>query len=135
MSNQNPFTNPSQPMPPYNPPQQPYDPRGYATAQPKQHQGSAVTSLVAGIIGSVMGLIPILSIISFPAAVVAIVCGLIARKRAMGKWGIALGVLALVLAIISFVIVQKALSDFGHCTDAVSNDLQNSTDTADAACN
>lgn len=101
----------------------------------KPHKGSAVTALVTGIIGSVFGLVPILSIISFPCAILAITFGLIARKRAMGKWGVALGVLALVLAIISFVIIQRAVSDFGHCTDAVSNDLQNNTNTSDAACN
>jgi len=64
------------------------------------------------IVGSVFGLIPILSLISFPAGVIAVVFGLIARKRAMGKWGVALGVLALVLAVISFVIIQRLLNDF-----------------------
>ena len=116
----------------YPPPPPPYY---YPPEVRKPHQGQAVTALVCGIVGSVFGLIPILSLISFPAGVIAVVFGLIARKRAMGKWGVALGVLALVLAVISFVIIQRLLNGFAHCTDAVSNDISNGTSTSDAACN
>jgi hypothetical protein len=91
--------------------------------QPQKGKGFALVALVLGIFGSCFGLIPIFGIVAFPLAVVGLVFGVIAIVEAgkgvrtgkgMAIVGTILCVLALVLATIGIVIVEKAFKDLGH---------------------
>lgn len=91
--------------------------------QPQKGKGFALTALALGIFGSCFGLIPILGIVAFPLAVVGLVLGVIAiagaskgvrTGKGMAIVGTILCVLALVLATIGIVIVDKAFKDLGH---------------------
>jgi hypothetical protein len=98
--------------------------------------------LVLGIFGSCFGLIPILGIIAFPLAVVGLVFGIIAiagankgvrAGKGMAIVGTILCVLALVLAVIGIVIVDKAFKDLGHSMNDITGQsteeiLQNDLD-------
>jgi hypothetical protein len=96
----------------------------------------ATAGLVCGIVGACIGLIPILGIFALPLGILAIIFGIVARKRRKGfaYTALATGVLALVLSICGMVIVSNAVNSFDHCTKAVSADLHNGTNTADTVC-
>jgi hypothetical protein len=88
--------------------------------------GFAVTALVCGIGGALLGLIPILSIPALIAGVVALVFGLVGRGRVkrlgvtgkgMATAGVILGSIAIVLGIIGFVIVQNAFDELENDLD------------------
>ena len=82
-------------------------------------KGFAVTALVCGIVGVVSGLIPLLAVVALAAGLVAIVFGLLGARRnkqagtgvGMARAGWILGVAAVILAVIGFVIVDKAFDD------------------------
>jgi len=94
--------------------------------------GMAVASLICGIFGAVIALIPILGIFGLGLGLVALILGLIgwskARKgEAKGK-GIAItgtifGALALVLGIVGVVIVQGAFDQFGQDLEEIGDQL------------
>lgn len=80
--------------------------------------GMAVAALVLGIIGAVIGLIPILAVPALICGVLALIFGPVAWKRArngaprkaMAIWGTSMGALAVTLSIIGFVIVDNAFN-------------------------
>jgi hypothetical protein len=86
----------------------------------KSGNGMAVTALTLGIIGALLGLIPILAVPALICALLALVFGSIgyaAAKRSpmrsgkgMAIAGIVLGAVAFALAIIGFVIVNNAFN-------------------------
>ena len=85
-----------------------------------QSNNLAVISLIAGIIGTLGALIPILFIVGWGFGVTGIVLGIIALKKSkalngvrktMSKWGIALSLAAFIMGTIGFVIVQSAVND------------------------
>lgn len=80
----------------------------------QQGNGLAVASLVCGIVGVVLGLIPILFVITIPLGLIGVILGAVAlrrpQRRAMAWWGVALGLVALALGVWGAVIVDKAFS-------------------------
>ena len=92
--------------------------------------GLAVTALVCGIVGAVVGLIPILAIPALALGLVAFVLGILGRRKAKkdpragrkgaATAGIILGVIAIALGIAGLVIVNDAVNDLdrslsSHC--------------------
>jgi len=92
-------------------PQTPYQP------PINRHEGLAITALVLGIIGCMFGLIPITFWIALPCGVLAVVFGFIGHRPLKGKFGVALGTIAIILGIIGVVIVNNAVTDFGNSLD------------------
>lgn len=78
----------------------------------------AITALVCGIVGALMGMIPILALPALILGVLALVFGGIAWRRAIARHikkgmaiaGVLLGAASITLAIIGFVIVNNAFS-------------------------
>ena len=89
----------------------------YPVAPPAQ--GMAISALVCGITGTVVGLIPILAVPALALGIVALVLGLLAvrkQKQARVSRGVAragwlLGLVAVVLAIIGFAVVTSAVNE------------------------
>jgi hypothetical protein len=84
----------------------------------KQGNGLAVAALTLGIIGSVVGLIPLFFFIAVPLGLLAIIFGGVglaksgrAGRRGMSIAGLVLGLLALVLGIVGVAIVDDAVDD------------------------
>jgi len=87
--------------------------------QPGPSNGQAVAALVCGIIGAVVGLIPILAVPALALGVLAVVFGGVAWRKAlrgeprkgMAIAGTLLGGLAIVLSIVGFIIVNNAFKN------------------------
>jgi lysylphosphatidylglycerol synthetase-like protein (DUF2156 family) len=83
--------------------------------------GLAVAALVCGIVGVVLGLIPILFFVAWALGIVAFVLGLIARRRAkrepaigrktMATWGVVLGIASFGLGCVGYAILVDAFED------------------------
>ncbi len=104
------------------PPQAPPGPQAPAPViyvQPVPRNGQAVAALVCGIIGAVVGTIPILAVPALALGVLAVVFGLVAWRKAlrgeprkgMAIAGTLLGSLAIVLSIVGFIIVNNAFNN------------------------
>lgn len=103
----------------------------------------AVVSLIAGIIGTLGALIPILFIVGWGFGVTGIVLGIIAFKKSkklegvrktMSKWGIVLSLVAFVMGCVGFGIVQSAVSDLdqaGQELETWSTCVENASQQAD----
>ena len=91
----------------------------------------AVAALVCGIIGVVIGLVPILFVGAFVLGVLAL--GLVGRGRAkrepavgrktMATWGAALGVVAVILGFVGVAIVDDAPEDLDRDLEKIERDL------------
>lgn len=87
----------------------------------RRGNGFAVTALVCGIVGAVFGLIPFTFIIAVVLGLLALVFGILGRRRAKrepaaGRKGMALagailGAIALTLGVIGAVIVDEAVTE------------------------
>jgi hypothetical protein len=103
----------------------------------------AVVSLIAGIIGTLGALIPILFIVGWGFGVTGFILGIIALKKSkrldglrktMSKWGIVLSLLAFILGCVGFGIVQSAVSDLdkaGQELDTWSNCVEQASQQED----
>lgn len=89
-------------------------------------KGMAVAAITLGVIGSVIGLIPILGLLAIPCGILAVIFGLVAvRKakrqgrggRAMGRAGWILGLVAVTFGIAGMVIVDQAFDDLSACLE------------------
>ncbi|WP_051325358.1 DUF4190 domain-containing protein [Glycomyces tenuis] len=107
--------------------------------EPKRGNGFAVTALVLGIIALVLAFIPVVNLISFALGVIAIIFGIVGlvtgRKRHAGRGmsltGIILGVLALAVAVLMYVLVFDAVDD--KCKEeGHSGDLQECVEDLDS---
>ncbi|WP_026924054.1 DUF4190 domain-containing protein [Glycomyces arizonensis] len=105
-----------------------------AAHEQKRSNGFAVTALVLGIIALVLAFIPIVNIVSFFLAALAIIFGIIglvaSGRRHSGKGmsitGIVLGVVALAVAILMYVLVYNAAED--ACEDEGHSDIEKCID-------
>ncbi|MFJ7197896.1 MULTISPECIES: DUF4190 domain-containing protein [unclassified Streptomyces] len=107
-------------QPPQSPqPQQPYAPAQMPGVRPARN-GLGIAALVLGVIGAVSGLIPFLFWMAGVLGLIALVLGLAGRGRAkrgeatnkgMTTFGAALGLIALILAVVGAVITFKAVGD------------------------
>lgn len=83
--------------------------------------GLAVAALVLGIIGVFFGMIPLTFFIAWILGALALVLGLVGRRRrvrrAMAMWGAALGLVSLVLGMVGVVIVGRAVEEFGEALE------------------
>jgi hypothetical protein len=110
------------PPPPGFPQQQPYQ---YVQVRPSN--GFAVAAMVLGIVGAVFGLIPLTAPVAFICGLLGVIFGLIGISRArkvgvgmgMGVAGLVLGIVAVVLSIVGFVIVDEAVRELEGITGLV----------------
>jgi hypothetical protein len=116
---------------PYQPPQYPrpdFDTAGWEQAPDgswhRVETKRSTGALVVGIVGVVMGIIPLL-------AIPAIICGLIALvlgisgwrgRRKLARAATVLGVVAIGLGIVGFVIVDDAIDDLDRELDCIGNE-------------
>ncbi len=107
------------PPPPGFPQQQPYP-----YAPPRPGNGFAVAAMVLGIVGAAFGLIPLLALIALACGVLGLIFGFIGIGRAktvgsgkgMAVAGLVLGIVAVVLSIVGFVIVDQAVTELERIT-------------------
>jgi hypothetical protein len=102
--------------------QQP-QPQYYYPPQPTRakYHGLAIAGFVCALVGLVFGLGPaIIYIFTFVLAVLGLVFGLIGRQHTLGKWAIALAVVAFACGIWQVQQVNKAVNEI--------NDVVNQTD-------
>lgn len=93
----------------------------------RRSNGMAVASLVLGIIGVVFGLVPLTAFIAVICGILAIIFGWVGRSNAkkdpqigrktMATWGLVLGLIALGLGIIGFVVIEDVVSDLDQELD------------------
>jgi hypothetical protein len=93
----------------------------------KPYRGLAIAALCVGIPGVIFGMIPLTFIIAFICGALALIFGLIGRRWAIGKWGVALGVVAIGLGIVGAVIVNRAVDDVGQNLDHLSTCMNGSS--------
>ena len=102
-----------------------YQPQPYPTTQHyqppwtppvKPGRGLAITSLVLGIVGAAMGIVPLLCWMALVLGLLGLIFGVVGRRHGMGKAGIVLSLLSLTLGVIGAVILANAVHD-------VTNDL------------
>lgn len=79
---------------------------------------TVTAAFICGVIGAIIGLVPILGLIAVPLGIIALILGIMGwrRKPERAKLAIAstfLGVVAIVLGVIGVVIVSNLLSDIG----------------------
>ena len=100
---------------------------GYAPPQAAPSNGLHIAALVCGIIGIVLGVIPLFFFLSIPLGIIAVVLGFIAHGRAkrvgikQGRAGIVLGFIAIALGIVGLVIVSSAFDDLDEDLDCIDN--------------
>lgn len=119
-------TQPGQPPPP--------QPQGGTVYVERTSNGFAVVALVCGIIGAVLGLIPILFILAWALGIVALVFGILARRRtkrdpAVGRRGMAtagvvLGIVAFGLGVAGYAIVNDAFEDVDDELDRIEQEFE-----------
>ncbi len=105
---------------------------------PVPSNGFAVAALVLGIIGAVFGLIPFTFWLAWILGVLAIVFGVIGRRRvdrepaagkqSMATAGLVLGIVAIALGIIGLIVLTTLINDVGSAID----DLDRCFDNPDA---
>ena len=93
--------------------------------------GLAVGALVTGIVGTVLGFIPILFFVAWALGITAFVLGLVGRSRAkkrpqigrktMGTWGVVLGIAAFGMGSVGYGIVNSAVNDLDQSVSCIDN--------------
>lgn len=88
---------------------------------PAKGNGPATAALVFGLIAAIFGLVPLGALVAAPAAVAALMCAIIGRRRARDPraggrtralWGFVLGLVGLALSIVGAAIVTDGFLDF-----------------------
>ena len=98
------------------PPVQEYAPSAGGVPSPQSERPTATAAFVCGVIGAVIGLIPLLGILAIPLGLIAFVLGLIGWRRKPQRAKLApastiLGALAVVLGVIGIVIMANVFND------------------------
>jgi hypothetical protein len=100
------------------PPPSPYQPASVAEQTPRNGEGFA--ALILGIVGVLVGLIPVLFWVAGILAVIALVLGFVGYSRAqrgeatnatMAMWGIITGAIAMILSVVGLLIQTGVFSD------------------------
>jgi hypothetical protein len=85
----------------------------YAQSPPptptKPGRGLAITSLVLGIVGAAMGIVPLLCWMALVLGLLGLIFGLVGRRHGMGKAGIVLSLVSLTLGVVGAVILANAV--------------------------
>ena len=107
----------------------PPPPQGQTVYIERAGNGIAVAAMVCGIVGAIFGVIPITGVIALALGLVALVLGIMGRRRvkrepAVGRKGsatagIVLGVIAITLGIIGIAIVNDAANDLSSTADCL----------------
>jgi lysylphosphatidylglycerol synthetase-like protein (DUF2156 family) len=100
----------------------------------RKSNGLAVAALTCGIVGLVLGLIPILFFIAWALGITAFVLGLVARgrvkrdpeigRRKMATWGVWLGVAAFAMGCVGFAVLDDIFSDTEEDLEQIERDLE-----------
>ncbi|MFP3881740.1 MAG: DUF4190 domain-containing protein [Actinomycetota bacterium] len=112
-------------------------PTSEGTEQPApiaNSNGFAVAALVLGIVGGLLGLIPILGLFAIIPGILGVVFGVMGRLRvkhgetsagkAMATWGLVLGAVGIVLGIVGVVIVGDAFNQLEQNLENISRDME-----------
>lgn len=107
----------------------------HPTAAPERP--TATGAFICGIIGSVIGLIPLLGILAIPLGLIGFFLGLSGWRRKPERAKLAraatiLGALAVVLGIVGIVIVSDAFDDLDDELDRIDREFQEDLDNLDA---
>lgn len=96
--------------------------------------GMAVAALVCGIVGAIVGLIPILFFIALPLGILAVIFGFVGRgrvkkqpeagRKGMATAGIVTGVIAVILACVGIGIVADAGEELDEDLDRIDQELE-----------
>ncbi len=105
--------------------------------------GFAVVALVCGLIGVALGLIPLFFFLAWTLGIVALVFGLLGRRRAkrdphvgrktMATWGAVLGVAALGLGVLGVAIINDAFEDVEQAVDELESSTNDGSRTEEKA--
>jgi hypothetical protein len=104
----------------------------------RRGNGMAVAALVCGIVGLVLGFIPLLFVIAWALGITAFVLGLVARGRAkrnpeigrktMATWGVVLGVAAFAMGCVGYAVLDDIFTDTEEELEQIDENLQRDLD-------
>lgn len=101
---------------------------------PRPSQGLAVTSLVLGICAAVVAFAPFVNVLAVLAGIAAIICGIIALRRRLGRGmalgGIVTGAVGIVVSLAMTALVLAMLHGIGEALDNGSDLSVGSTSTS-----
>ena len=84
----------------------------------KPWHGLAIAGFVTALVGIILGLIPIFFLAAWIGGAVGLVFSIVGRKHKLGKWGIALAIVALALGGVGYGIVDHAVNDLSKSLQA-----------------
>lgn len=119
---------PNQPGPHYPCPTQPV-PFYLSSAPIKPGRGPAIASLVLGIVGAAMGIVPLLCWMALVLGILGLIFGIVGRRHGMGKAGIIMSLISITLGIVGAVIVASAVHDLDN---SLTSDSLGDTSTSQA---
>lgn len=95
---------------------------------PPPERPVATAAFVCGVIGSVIGLVPLFGLFAIPLGVIAVVMGIIGwrsvpRKR-LARAATVLGFVAIGLGIAGFVIVDRAINELDEDIDEIEQEYE-----------
>jgi hypothetical protein len=90
---------------------------------PSTGKGFAVAAITLGVVGAVIGLVPILGLFAIPMGILAFIFGLVGVRRAkrvqapkaLARAGWILGVVAVGFGVLGAAIVDQAIDDLDDC--------------------
>lgn len=97
-----------------------------------ESRGMAIAALSMGVVGSIIGLIPLFGLVALPLGILALIFGLVATSKAkrlglpkgMARAGWILGVLAIVLGVAGMAIVNGAVNELEHDLNQLEMELE-----------
>lgn len=84
---------------------------------------TATAAFVCGVVGSVIGMIPIFGLFAIPLGIIAVVFGFMGwrERRRLARVAFFLGLLSIALGVAGFIIVQESIEDIDACVENVEN--------------
>lgn len=93
-----------------------------APIDPSANEGKAIAALCLGVLAALGGWFGVTAFFALPMAIVGIILGAKSRNRSMGKWGLALSIVAIVVSVASIVILIVSLN---HAVNDINNSVNN----------